>query len=177
MTSPFLGEIRTFGFNFPPRGWALCNGQILPISQYTALFSLLGTNYGGDGRSNFALPNLQGQVAIGQGAGASLQPYSVGETGGANNVTITTASMPAHNHLPQAVAGKGNSAAPSQAVWAEAWEGRAVIPAYTTSTSPLVTLNPAAIGSAGSGQAHSNYPPLLVLNFCIAMQGIYPPRN
>jgi microcystin-dependent protein len=132
MSDPFVGEIRLFAGNFAPRGWALCNGQILPISQNTALFSLLGTNYGGDGKSNFALPNLQGAVAMGTGQGAGLSERVVGETAGSSGVTLLTSQMPFHSHMAQAKS-TSSQAGPENAVWSKT-TGRRGTPAYTIET-------------------------------------------
>jgi microcystin-dependent protein len=177
MADPFVGEIRAFGFNFAPQGWAMCNGQILSIAQNTALFSLLGTFYGGDGKSNFALPNLEGQVPIHQGQGAGLSDYVLGEQGGVDSVTLLSTEMPSHSHNALAVAAKGTSAEPTGGFWAEAAAARGSVPSYSDQTTSPVALNPAAIGTAGGSQAHENRPPLLVVNFCIALQGVYPARN
>lgn len=154
MSEPFVGEIRVFPFNFAPRGWALCNGQLLPISQNTALFSLLGTFYGGDGRTTFALPNLQGTTAIGTGQGPGLSPVVIGESGGASTVTLLESQLPAHRHTHSG-AGTTNRPAPG------------LLPADGSALTP----------AAFSPQPHENMPPYLVANYCIALQGIYPPRS
>jgi microcystin-dependent protein len=177
MSNPFLGEIRAFGFNFAPYGWAMCNGQILSISQNTALFSLIGTYYGGNGTSNFALPNLQGSVAIGQGQGAGLSAYAVGDTGGLDAVTLLESTIPSHSHLPVAVASQGTSAVPTSNLWAESWVARSGLESYSDVTTAPVSLSDQALGFSGGTQPHENRPPLLVVNFCIAMQGIFPSRN
>ncbi|GAC1354172.1 MAG: tail fiber protein [Herpetosiphon sp.] len=174
MSNPFVGEIRIFGFNFAPRGWAMCNGQLLLIAQNTALFSLLGTFYGGDGRTTFALPNLQGSVPLHQGTGAGLTGRSIGETGGSELVTLMLVQLPAHSHVPQAVSSRGTAASPTNATWAAAGRGRPV--AYTPDV-PATPMNRAIVGPIGGDQPHNNLPPYLVLNFCIALQGIFPARS
>lgn len=177
---PYLGEIRCFGFNFAPIGWFQCNGQTLPISQYAALFSLLGTNFGGNGTSNFMLPNLQGIVPIGQGNGPGLTPYVVGETDGETTHTLLTNEMPAHNHTLSARAGAGANATPVAGSFiAEGHSGSrgAGFPVNTyTSVAPGPNLNPAAVGTAGNGQPHPNMQPSLTMIWCIAYQGIFPQR-
>jgi len=177
MAEPFVGEIRAFGFNFAPRGWAMCNGQILSIAQNTALFSLIGTFYGGNGTSNFALPNLEGQVAVHQGQGPGLSDYVLGEQGGVDSVTLFDSEIPSHSHNALAVAAKGTSAEPTDGFWAEAAAARGSVPSYSDQTASPVSLNPSAIGTGGGSQPHENRPPLLVVNFCIALQGVYPARN
>ena len=171
---PFVAEIRIFAGNFAPRGWAFCNGQLLPISQNTALFSLLGTYYGGNGQSNFGLPNLQGSAPIGEGQGPGLSQRFLGEAGGAPTVTLMETQIPAHTHTPNAVTGGGSTTSPAGAVWASQ-AGRTPPPAYaSTANAPL---GAGAIGPAGSGQPHNNMPPYLTLNFIIALQGVFPPRS
>jgi microcystin-dependent protein len=174
MANPYVGEIRMFSCNFAPLGWAFCNGQLLSIAQNTALFSLLGTQFGGDGKSNFALPNLQGCFPNNQGQGAGLSDYFIGQTGGSAAVTLLTSEIPAHAHSI-ACAATGNSTSPSNAVFGGAPRGKA--PAYASSTGPKVNMSTAAVAIAGGSQPHSNMPPFLVLNFCIALQGVYPPRS
>jgi microcystin-dependent protein len=174
MSMPFLGEIATVPYNFAPRGWALCNGQLLPISQNTALFSLLGTRYGGNGQSNFALPDLNGSLAIGAGQGPGLSDRWVGESAGSSIVTLTSAEMPSHTHGVNAVAAGGSSGDPSGRVWAEPRLGRAVRPAYAPTAD--VAMAPDVISMSGGGQPHENMPPYLGLHFVIAMQGVYPAR-
>ena len=174
MSSPFVAEIRIFAFNFPPTGWAFCYGQLLPISQNTALFSLLGTTYGGDGKSNFALPNLQNSAPMQQGQGSGLSLRDLGETGGEQNVTLLQTEMPAHPHTAQAVSGAGGAAVANDA-WAMA--NQRGINAYTPTGAQNVTMNPLALSMSGGSLPHNNMMPFLVLNFCIAMQGIYPPRG
>ena len=173
MAEPYLGEIRMFGFNFAPEGWALCNGQLLPISQNTALFSLLGTYYGGNGTTTFALPNLQSSVAIHQGQGPGLSPYVIGQTGGVENVTLTPGQMPQHTHNVQCNSGGGNQASPAGGYPAVESTGTSLDYSNTAGS----TMNSAMNSVAGSSQPHQNIQPYLVVNFCIALQGIYPSRN
>jgi microcystin-dependent protein len=172
MADPFIGEIRTFGFNFAPIGWALCNGAILPINQNQALFSLLGNFYGGDGRTNFALPDLRSRVPLGLGQGTGLPFYSIGETGGAGTVTLTTAQLPAHNHQVNASDHGGNDG-PVRSPEGHALERGNV---YADAPDGKTVMNAGMIGNTGGGQPVSILPPYLVLNFCIALQGIYPSR-
>ena len=162
MSTPFLGEIKIISFNFPPKGWAFCSGQLLPISQNTALFSLLGTNYGGDGRTTFALPNLQGRIPLHFGTG-----FTLGQTGGEQIHTLTTQEMPAHTHLPVGSSNSADAVAPTGNLWATLSGG-----GYSTTAN--TTLNPASVMNAGGNQPHENMSPYLVLNFCIALQGIFP---
>jgi microcystin-dependent protein len=172
MAEPFLGEIRMFGFNFAPQGWAMCNGQLLPISQNTALFALIGTFYGGNGTTNFALPNLQSSVAIHQGQGPGLSPYEIGQSGGTENVTLLQGQMPEHTHVVNASQSPGTGTRPAGAVLA-----RATADIYAAAADGSTTMNAGTIGSAGGGQPHSNIQPYLTVNFCIALQGIFPSRN
>ncbi|HWH12476.1 MAG TPA: tail fiber protein [Solirubrobacteraceae bacterium] len=174
MSDPFLAEIDIFPFNFAPRGWAFCSGQILPISQNTALFSLLGTTYGGNGTSNFALPDLRGRAPMGQGSGPGLTPRVLGETGGENTHTLLSTEMPAHSHPLQAFEGRGGSGTQVP-----------VAGAALTSTSggslygtPAAnSMAPTVISQVGGNTPHNNLMPYLGLNFCIALQGIFPARN
>ncbi|GAB3399768.1 tail fiber protein [Schumannella luteola] len=173
---PFVGEIIAVGFNFAPRGWALCNGQLLPISQNTALFSLLGVNYGGDGKSTFGLPDLRGVSPIGVGQGPGLSPYYSGQAGGAESVTLLTSQMPAHTHTPVAVAAAGDVSSAAGATWAEARSGRAIERGYAPRAAADANLDPSAIGITGGSQPHNNMPPFLTVSFIIALQGIFPQR-
>jgi microcystin-dependent protein len=165
MSDPYIGEIKVISFNFPPKGWAFCNGQLLAINQNQALFSILGTMYGGNGQTNFALPNLQGRLPLHQGQG-----FNVGQAGGEAAHTLTINELPAHNHP-----GQGNSVAngvsPNGTVWAPADNALQYFP------SPNTTMSPNAIGNAGGSQPHNNESPYLVLNFIIALVGIFPSRN
>jgi len=177
MSDPFIGEIRIFAGNFAPRGWALCNGQLLPISQNTALFSLLGTTYGGDGRTNFALPNLQSRAPLHPGQGPGLSDRQLGEMGGQENVTLLTTQMPSHTHGVRCSSAIGDQTTPGGNVWA-AGAGRRGQAFYANApgTNPPA-MSAAAIGVAGGDQPHNNLPPYLTLTFIIALQGIFPPRG
>jgi microcystin-dependent protein len=186
MSEPFLGQIILVGFNFAPVGLAFCNGRLLIISQNTALFSLLGTTFGGDGVSNFALPDLRGRAAVGFGNGAGLTPYILGEITGTETVTLTASQMPAHSHLVGANAANATVALPSGADLAQSVDpaGRGTpINTYSTntySTPPMtkpVTLDPASVQQSGGSQSHSNIQPVLACNYIIALQGIFPSRG
>lgn len=168
---PFLGEIRMFAGNFAPRGWALCNGQLLPINQNQALFSLLGTMYGGDGKTTFALPNLQGRVPIHMGQGLNLTPRFQGEAGGEEEVILTISEIPQHNHQAIASNGEATELSPAGNVWAT--KSRTTLYNKTGN----VAMSNSAIGMAGGNQPHNNMPPYLTINFIIALQGIYPSRD
>lgn len=174
MASPFVAEIRVFGFNFAPRGWASCSGQLLPISQNTALFSLLGTTYGGDGKSNFALPNLNGRAAMHPGQGTGLQLRYLGEDAGSQTVNLLESEMPQHTHQASARSGRGTNLNTPEtgSSLAESQGNFAYGPAERE-----VTMSPNTIGVAGGSQPHNNMMPYLTLNFCIALQGVYPPRS
>ena len=176
MTDQFIAEIRIFAGNFAPTGWAFCNGQLLPISQNTALFSLLGTTYGGDGQSNFALPNLQGKAPLQQGMGPGLAGYALGQTAGSANVTLTQTELPSHTHPIASNDGIGDVDNPVGNVWATAHSGKTPLPLYSANTTNPPAMSPQAVASAGGGLPHNNLPPYLVLNFIIALQGIFPPR-
>jgi microcystin-dependent protein len=171
VSDPFLGEIRMFGFNFAPRGWAFCAGQVLSIAQNTALFALIGTFYGGDGISTFALPDLRSRVGINQGQGAGLSPYVIGESGGLENVTLSTQQLPQHNHPLQVNNSPAAGDKPAGNVLA-----RTGSPAYASSTDGTA-MNASMNPFTGGGQPHPNIQPFLALNFCIALQGIFPSRN
>lgn len=170
MSDPFIAEIKMVGFNFAPRGWATCDGQLVPISQNTALFSLLGTNYGGNGQSTFGLPNLGGRVPIAAGQGPGLSSYVQGQTGGSDTTTLLSNQIPGHAHALQASARPAESTSPAAQALA-----RSASNAYT-SAAAATALDPASIASAGGNQAHTNLQPYLVLNFVIALQGVFPPR-
>jgi microcystin-dependent protein len=170
-----VAEIRIFPFNFAPKGWALCNGQLLPISQNTALFSLLGTFYGGDGKSTFGLPDLQGSVAVHQGQGPGLSQYDVGQTGGSETVTLIGAEMPSHTHALRANPQLGDSPSPA-ADRAIARLGS--INVYqTTSNANLTPMAVESLPPAGGDLPHNNMQPYLTMNFCIALQGVFPQRS
>jgi microcystin-dependent protein len=175
MSSPFVAEIRMFGFNFAPTGWAQCNGQLMPISQNTALFSLLGTFYGGDGKSTFGLPNLEGSVPLNQGQGPGLSDRFIGEASGTDSVTLLSTEMPAHFHNVNANPVAGGIANPSNAMWSPL-AGRTPPNLYNSGPANT-TMNPLAISVAGSSLPHNNMSPFLVVNFCIALQGVFPPRG
>jgi microcystin-dependent protein len=165
MSEPFLSEIKIVSFNFPPKGWALCNGQFLPINQNQALFSLLGTTYGGDGRVSFALPDLRARVPIHEGSG-----HTLGERGGEEAHTLSIQEMPGHTHIVQASSAPGTAVNPINAFLAAA--SNVYRPADT-----LTSLNPASVANVGGSQAHLNMQPFLTLSFCIALQGIFPSQN
>jgi microcystin-dependent protein len=183
MSTPYIAQVSMFGGNFAPRTWAFCNGQLLPINQNQALFSLLGTTYGGNGQTTFALPNLQSQLAIHQGQGAGLSGYTIGQVGGFSTVTLTTQQIPGHPHSLNATA--ANASATDI--------GNTLLPAQPTAGQPspefyasqiqgqpqLIpkTLNNAVCGNTGGGQSHSNLMPSLCITFIIALQGIFPSRN
>lgn len=167
MSEPFLAEIRIVGFNFPPRGWAVTDGQILPINQNQSLYSLIGTTYGGDGRTSFALPDLRSRTPVHRGDG-----FQLGQKGGAETVTLTAAEIAAHTHAVVAVAAPGNDDEPEGRFLAEPTVGEAYR-AGSTNTA----LRSGTVTNAGGGQAHNNMQPFSVLNFCIALQGLFPSRN
>jgi microcystin-dependent protein len=180
MADPFLGEIRMVGWNFAANGWALCNGQLMSISQNNALFALLGTTYGGDGISTFALPNLQGRVPIHQGTGPGLSPYTMGESAGSEAVTLLVNQMPQHNHMVAVNNQAGSVADPTNALLAQGNSGAGRDPIATsnfTSGAATGTLAPAAISATGGNQPHANIQPFLCVNFIIALQGIFPSRQ
>ncbi len=172
--NPYLAEIRIFAGNFAPRGWALCNGQILPITQNTALFSLIGTFYGGNGTSTFALPNLQSRAPVHQGQGAGLSPYVLGEAIGQENVSLISSQMPLHNHAVNASSGAGTLVAASGAFWAADGASRG---GKVYASTGGATMGAGAIGQTGGGLPHNNIQPYLALNFIIALSGIYPTRS
>ncbi len=176
MANPFLAEIRIFTGNFAPKGWALCDGQIMPISQNTALFSLLGTTYGGDGMSNFAIPNLQGCAPMQAGQGPGLSLRDLGETGGEQAVTLLQTEMPAHSHTAQAALTGGGVTSPTNNAWASGLKGHA--PAFVASNPQTnVQMNPFGTSITGGNLPHNNLPPFLGLTFIIALQGVFPPRS
>ena len=171
MSNPFVAEIRIFAGNFPPTGWAQCDGQLMPISQNTALFSLLGTFYGGDGKSTFALPDLQGRAPLEQGQGGGLSDYSIGQSGGEEFITLLTSEMPSHNHNAQCLAGADNQQLPG----GNTWGGTAQRPFFAAPFTGQMSFQALAI--TGGSQPHNNLMPYLVLNFIIALQGVFPPRG
>jgi microcystin-dependent protein len=174
MSNPFVAEIRIFAGNFAPKGWALCDGQLLPISQNTALFSLLGTTYGGDGKSTFALPNLQGAAPMQAGQGPGLSLRDLGELGGEQTVTLLQTEMPAHAHTITA-AGTPNNTDPTGNVWASGQKGFGAL--YIPPDNNNVQMNPFATSIAGGNLPHNNMPPYLGLTFIIALQGVFPARS
>lgn len=162
------------GFSFPPYGWALCNGALLPISDYEVLYTLLGTTYGGNGVTTFALPDLRSRLPFGQGTGAGLSPYFVGQAGGLEAVTLTPGQLPSHSHPAAGTASGGDGVAPIEKVWASDASGG--LAAYS-SAAPDMPLAASAIGPTGDDFPHENLPPLLAINFSIALFGIYPSQN
>lgn len=169
---PFVAEIRIFPFNFAPKGWAFCDGQILPISQNTAVFSLLGTTYGGDGKSNFALPDMQGNAPMHPAQGPGLSEHFLGETGGSETVTLLASEMPAHSHSLIVSQGDGNDISPANELFAT---GIGI--GMYAAPGALTQLDPNALAPAGGNLPHNNMMPYLTLNFCIALQGVFPPRS
>jgi microcystin-dependent protein len=174
---PFVAEIRIFPFNFAPKGWAFCDGQLLPLSQNTALFSLLGTFYGGDGKSNFALPNLQGNAPIHAGQGPGLSLYGLGQMGGSETVSLLDSEMPAHPHsVMVGTQDTADNQVPSPTkILGKSGGAFAYVPG--SPAPPLTQMNFNMIAPAGGDQPHNNMMPYLTLNFCIALQGVYPPRT
>jgi microcystin-dependent protein len=170
MADPFVAEIRIFPFNFAPKGWAWCDGQLLPLSQNTALFSLLGTTYGGNGKSNFALPDLQGRAPMHPGQGPGLSLHDLGETGGSETVSLLESEMPVHSHTLRAVEDDGSFFTPVNMYFAA---GNSMY----VSGNPNTTMAPQALSPAGGDQPHNNMMPYLTFYFCIALQGVFPPRG
>lgn len=168
---PFIGEVKIVGFNFPPRGWATCDGQMLPIQQYQSLYSILGTTYGGDGRTTFALPDLRGRTPIHVGSGPGLSPHGWGQKGGQEAHPLSDAEMPVHKHDWKASANNGDSPIPTANVLA------AYPNAYRSASSALTEPVAGTLANAGTGQGHQNMQPFLTLNYVIALVGIFPPRN
>ena len=177
MADPFVAEIRIFPFNFAPKGWAFCDGQILPISQNTALFSLLGTTYGGDGKSTFALPDLQGNAPMHPGQGPGLSLYDLGETGGAESITLLQSEIPVHAHVVgMANIANGDSLTPVNCTWSTVPFGRGFLNTYNPGP-PTAKMLTTLILPTGGNLPHNNMQPYLTLNFCIALQGVFPPRT
>lgn len=173
MSDPFIGEVRIFAGNFAPRGWAFCDGQLLPISQNTALFSILGTHYGGDGRSTFALPKLQGAMPMGAGQGPGLSDVMLGESLGSATVSLQPSQMPAHNHAVQTAVAADSLGPTAQSLLAPTGDNSAAFRA----TGRATAMSAAAVASSGQGWAHNNRSPVLSLSFIIALQGVFPPRG
>jgi microcystin-dependent protein len=168
MSSPFIGEIRMFAGNFAPQGWAFCNGALMAIDQNTALFQLIGTTYGGDGQTTFALPDLQSRIPIHVGPG-----FALAQSGGVETVTLTTNQLPAHSHVPQANNAAGNQQSPANGVWAST---NPSLNQYSN-VAPTLSMDPAAIGATGQSQPHDNMVPFLVINFILSLFGIFPSQT
>lgn len=177
MADPFVAEIRIFPFNFAPNGWAWCDGQLMPISQNTALFSLLGTTYGGNGKSNFALPDLQGRAPMHPGQGPGLSLHDLGETGGSDTVSLLESEIPAHSHAlsaSNAASDEEGQKSPASAV-PGSQQGSNLL--YASLASNLVAMAPESLAPAGGDAPHNNLMPYLTFYFCIALQGVFPPRT
>ena len=174
MADPFVAEIRIFPFNFAPKGWAWCDGQLMPLSQNTALFSLLGTTYGGDGKSTFALPNLEGSAPMHPGQGPGLSLHDLGETGGSETVTLLESEIPAHSHALTAATTSANSKSPAGNSLGRSSGGNVYL---APAGAPLVPMSDQAIAPAGGDQPHNNMMPYLTFYFNIALQGVFPPRG
>ena len=175
MSDQFIAEIRIFAGTFAPFQWAFCNGQVLPIQQNAALFSILGTTYGGNGTTNFALPNLQGRTPLGAGQGPALSQRQLGQPGGESTVTLTPPQLASHTHTAQAANSAGINT-PAGNVWGEVKDGRGSTPLYAPAGTSQVTMNAQALGTAGGNQSHNNLQPFLTLSFIIALQGVFPQR-
>lgn len=171
-TEPYIGQIMAFGGNFAPQGWALCDGSLLPISQYDALFSLIGTTYGGDGQTTFAVPDLRSRAALHQGQGPGLSSYSLGQSGGAEAVTLTENQLSPHSHPAMGHSGAGDNVHPAGAVWATSSTNL-----YTAGAAANAAMDATSIAPSGGSQPHDNMLPFLTLNFCIALEGIYPSQG
>lgn len=180
MSEPFIGEIRIMGCDFAPRSWAKCDGQLLPISQYAALYSIIGTTYGGDGRVNFALPNLQGRAAMHPGRGPGLTPRTAGETFGSSTEPLTEAQIPAHKHIVYGVQSLGDAASPStdKMMGFDTKSGGGDNIFFLEDSATVNTkMAPEALSVVGGGQPHENRQPLIGMNYCIALDGLYPSRS
>jgi len=175
MADPFVAEIRIFPFNFAPRGWAWCDGQLLPLSQNTALFSLLGTTYGGNGKSNFSLPDLQGRAPMHPGQGPGLSLHDLGETGGSETVSLLESEIPSHSHTLRSSVEDGTQGTLSNGVTLSTSVGGSLY--QSTTNTNLVTMSPQALSPAGGDAPHNNMQPYLTMYFCIALQGVFPPRS
>lgn len=170
--TPYVGQIMAFGGNFAPQGWALCDGSLLPISQYETLFTLIGTTYGGDGQNTFALPDLRGRVPLHQGQGPGPSSYIMGQSGGVEEVTLTVGQLPQHSHPAMGSSGGGTSPSPSGAVWAGS-----PINVYTAGGAANAAMSATSVSASGGSQGHDNMLPFVTLNFCIATEGIYPSQS
>lgn len=177
MADPFVAEIRIFPFNFAPKGWAWCNGQLLPLSQNTALFSLLGTTYGGDGKSNFALPDLEGRAPMHPGQGPGLSLHDLGETGGSETVTLLESEIPAHSHQMSVSSQLALENLPAVAGVGQRFAMGDGINIYSPAVGALANMAPEALTPAGGDQPHNNMQPYLTFYFNIALQGVFPPRS
>jgi microcystin-dependent protein len=175
MADPFLGEIRLVGFNFAPTGWHICDGSLLNISAYGALFALIGTFYGGNGTTNFALPDLRGRTPVHYGADRFGNTYVIGQQTGAETVTLTQSTIPGHNHPLLGTTAAGNVVSPNGHVLAQPASAQTHL--YAAPSNPVVALNPASVQPTGGGQPHDNLQPFLVLTYCIALQGVFPSRS
>lgn len=173
MAEPFIGEIRMFGGNFAPLGWAFCNGQLLAIAQYDALYALIGTTYGGDGQTTFALPDLRGRIPIHMGTGGGLSPRTLGESSGTETVTLTSDQLPAHDHQFVGTTSAASAASPASALVATPTS----VDLYRPATIPASNMAPGAIGMAGGSQPHDNIQPFQCISFIIALEGIFPTQN
>ncbi|GAB3430037.1 tail fiber protein [Massilia solisilvae] len=177
---PYIGEIRLFAGNYAPTDWAFCNGQLLPISSNTILFSILGNRFGGDGVSTFGLPNLSGKAPLGMGQGPGLSNHNLATSDGSSTVTLVQSEMPVHTHAPRAYADNGNSNSPAGGEWAQYVDTSTRPPTsamlYSDGTSGAVQMNPLALGVAGSSMPHNNMQPFLAMNFIICLNGIFPQK-
>ena len=171
MSEAFIGEIRMFGGNFAPVDWAFCDGSVLPISQYEPLFALIGTTYGGDGQTTFALPDLRGRLPVHQGSGPGLSTYVLGQMAGSETVTLTSQQLPAHTHAAQGQSAVGDQAGPGGGVWAASAQNQ------FSANAPIAAMSTAAIGATGGSQQHDNMAPYQVVSFIICLFGIFPSRN
>jgi microcystin-dependent protein len=171
MSDAFIGEIRLFGGNFAPMNWAFCDGSVLPISENDALFALIGTTYGGDGQTTFALPDLRGRLPVHQGSGPGLSTYGLGQMAGSETVTLTSQQLPAHTHAAQGQSAAGDQAGPGGGVWAASAQNQ------FSSNAPGAAMSTAAIGATGGSQQHDNMAPYQVVSFIICLFGIFPSRN
>ncbi|MFJ7951292.1 phage tail protein [Lysinibacillus sp. NPDC096418] len=171
---PYVGEIRIFGGNYAPKDWAFCNGQLLSIRENTALFAIIGTYYGGDGKTNFALPNLNGRVAIHHGTGTGLTTRHIGEVGGETNVTLLESEIPSHNHVPNCNNIQTSGVDPTEVIWTDQ-QGKGSSLVYSTQVN--LPMNPLAIQPTGGSQPHNNMQPYLGMNFIISLYGVFPPRS